>query len=946
LKNHKGLSVNFFLNLNLNKLVFKLKEVLMKKIWIAISLIMALLLLSSLNLNPGLVAQSKDEIDIPYEKHVLPNGLTVILHEDHKAPIVAFNIWYHVGSKNERPGKTGFAHLFEHLMFNGSEHYNDDYFKPLQKVGATDLNGTTNEDRTNYFENVPVSALDLVLWLESDRMGYLKGAIDQAKLDEQRGVVQNELRQYLNEPFGITEELIAKGTFPAGHPYSWTVGGSIEDLEAASLKDVHGWFSTYYGPNNAVVVIAGDIKPKEVLEKVKNYFGSIPASPPIARHSVWIAKRTGEHRQEVQDRVSQARIYKIWNVPQWGTTEADYLDLASRILGQGKNSRLYKRLVYDDQTASMVSAFVDLREIAGLFYIMADAKPGIELSALEKAIDEELTRFLKDGPEPKELERVKTTLVTDFITGVERIGGFGGKSDILARSQTFAGSPDRYKQSLKRVKEATVQNIKDVSNKWLSDGVYVLEVHPYPQLSAENSVVDRTKLPETGTPPTARFPEIQRATLTNGLKIVLAERHNIPYVRMNLLIDAGYASDQFGLPGTASLAMQMLDEGTAKRTSLEISEELALLGAEVNAGSILDLSFVSLGVLREKLDPALEIYADIILNPAFPEADFQRLQKIQLAQIQQEKFSPVGLAIRVLPKLIYGENHAYSNPLTGSGYEATVSKIKREDLIKFHRTWFKPNHSTLLVVGDITMAEVKPRLEKIFKSWPPGEIPAKNIKRVSLRSEPAIYLLDKPDAPQSMVMAGSPAPSSSDPEALAIDLMNFILGGDFVSRINMNIRENKHWSYGAFSVLVDARGQRPFVVVAPVQSDKTKETIQEIQAEIEGVLGKKPITTDEYLNAKSSKVNQLPGFWETMASVESSLMEMVNFKLPDDYFQKYPARVNQLKIEELNKAAGSVLHPESLVWVIVGDRAKIEKSLKELGIGEIYYLDGDGNPIK
>jgi zinc protease len=894
----------------------------------------------------NLTAQTREEINIPYEKHTLPNGLTVILHEDHKAPIVAFNIWYHVGSKNEKQGKTGFAHLFEHLMFNGSEHYNDDFFKPLQKVGATDLNGTTNEDRTNYFENVPVSALDLVLWLESDRMGYLKGALDQAKLDEQRGVVQNELRQYLNEPFGITEELIAKGTFPPGHPYSWTVGGSIEDLDTATVKDIHNWFSTYYGPNNAVVVIAGDINPEEVLEKVKKYFGSIPPSPPVARHSAWVAKRTGEHRQQVQDRVSQSRIYKIWNIPQWGTAEADYLDLASSILGEGKNSRLYKRLVYDEQIASSVSAFLDPREIAGLFYLMADARPGVELSKVEKAINEELARFLKDGPEPKELERVKTTYLTNFIKGIERIGGFGGKSDILARCQTFAGSPDYYKENLKHVREATVQNIKDTVNQWLSDGVYVLEVHPYPQFSAGKTDVDRSKMPEPGTPPLAKFPEIQKSTLSNGLKIILTERHNIPYVRMSLLIDAGYAADQFVLPGTASLAMQMLDEGTAKRSSLEISEELAMLGAELNAGSRLDLSFVSLGVLKDKLDPALDIYSDVILNPSFPEADFQRLQKIQLARIQQEKFSPTGLAVRVLPKLIYGENHAYGNPLTGSGYETTVSKIKREDLVKFHRTWFKPNHSTLLVVGDVTLTEIKPKLEKIFKNWQPGDVPKKNIQKVALRAKPAIYLIDKPDAPQSLVMAGSPAPSSSDPEALAIDLMNFILGGDFVSRINMNLRENKHWSYGAFSVLIDARGQRPFIIVAPVQADKTKETVQEIEGEIEGILSKKPVTQDEYRNAKSSKINQLPGIWETMAAVEDSLVELVNFNLPDDYFQKYPVKINQLKIEELSQAARSVLHPQSLIWVVVGDRAKVEKSLHDLGINDILYIDGDGNLIK
>lgn len=906
----------------------------------------ALLFLSLLVFSNFLPAQTKDVVEIKYEKHVLPNGLTVILHEDHKAPIVAFNVWYHVGSKNEKPGKTGFAHLFEHLMFNGSEHYNDDFFKPLQKIGATDLNGTTNEDRTNYFETVPVSALDLVLWLESDRMGHLKGAIDQAKLDEQRGVVQNELRQYANEPYSVAEELMAKALFPAGHPYSWTVGGSIEDLDRATLQDVHDWFSTYYGPNNAVVVIAGDINPKEVLEKVKKYFGDIPPSPPVARYTAWIAKRTGESRQVVQDRVSQPRLYLAWNIPQWGTVDGNRLDLAAAILGGDKNSRLYKRLVYDEQIASSVSAFADLREIAGIFYIMADVKPGVEISRVEKIIKEELGRFLKEGPQPKELERVRATYLADFLRGIEKVGGFSGKCDLLARAETFTGRPDYYKENLRIIRETSVQDIKEASNRWLADGVYVLEIHPYPQLTTIKTEVDRSRMPEPQAAPSARFPELQTTTLSNGLKVILAERHTIPYVNFALVVDAGYAADQFARPGTASLAMQMLDEGTARRSSLEISEELAMLGASLSTGSGLDYSLVTLGTIKEKLDQALDVYADVILNPSFPEKDFERVKKIQLDRIQQEKFSPISMALRVLPKLVFGENHAYSLPFTGSGYEDTVAKITREDLVKFHQSWFKPNHSTLIVVGDTNLAEIKPRLEKIFASWKPGDIPKKNIKPVPLRQKPALYVIDKPGAPQSMILAALPAPPASDPDRLAIELMNQIFGGDFVSRINMNIRENKHWSYGVFSAYLAARGQGPFIMVAPVQQDKTKETVQELLGEINGLLGQKPITREEYLNTKNSEINKLPGQWETMSAVAGSLVEMVNFNLPEDYYQKYPQKIAQLKIEDLSRAARKVLHPESLIWVVVGDRAKIEKSLHELELGEIVYLDADGQPIK
>src|ERR1700675_662974 len=416
------------------------------------------------------------EIDIPYERFVLDNGLTVIVHEDHKAPIVAINTWYHVGSKNEKPGKTGFAHLFEHLMFGGSEHAPGRYIDGMERIGATDLNGTTNPDRTNYFENVPTSAVDFTLWMESDRMGHLLGALDQKTLDLQRGVVQNEKRQGENQPYGVTRQLLTQNTYPAGHPYSWTTIGEMADLDAASMTDVKDWFKTYYGPSNVVIVIAGDIDAKTAKEKVTKYFGDIHAGPPGAHQEVWIAKISGTHRQIVQDRVPQARIYKVWNIPEYGSADADYLDMVSDVLTVGKTSRLYKRLVYDDQIATDARALVDLNEIAGQFRVQATAQPNQDLTQVENALDEELARFLKDGPTAEELRRVRAQHEANFIRGIERIGGFGGKSDRLAQSQVFEGSPDAYKISLKRIQTATAEDLKSAANRWLSDGVYVLEV--------------------------------------------------------------------------------------------------------------------------------------------------------------------------------------------------------------------------------------------------------------------------------------------------------------------------------------------------------------------------------------------------------------------------------------------------------------------------------------
>jgi zinc protease len=885
------------------------------------------------------------DIDIPYQKFVLKNGLTLIVHEDHKAPIVAFNIWYHVGSKNEKPGKTGFAHLFEHLMFGGSEHHKHRYIEVLEPLGATDLNGTTNNDRTNYFENVPTSALDTTLWLESDRMGYMVGAIDQTTLDLQRGVVQNEKRQDENFPYGITDELITKSTYPAGHPYSWTVIGSMEDLNAASLQDVQEWFKTYYGPSNAVVAVAGDIDAATARAKVEKYFGAIPAGPPIAAHRVWIAKMTGSHREVAQDHVPQARLYKVWNVPQWGSEDADYLNLVGDILSTGKTSRLYKRLVYDDQIATDVAASIDAREIGSQFNVQVTARPGDDLTKVEKAADEELARFLESGPTAHELERAKSNYKADFIRGIERIGGFGGKSDRLATSQVFGGSPDAYKVTLKRVEAATAEDLRAAARRWLSDGVYILEVHPFAKYESAKADVDRSKLPEPGTPPELRLPKLEHASLRNGLKIVLAERHELPIVNFWLTLDAGYAADQFGLPGTAQAASALLTGGTKARTALEINDELALLGAQLNAFSTLDVSVVNLSALKAKLDPSLALYADVILNPAFPQADFERQKKLQLAGIQQEKVTGILMALRVFPGLLYGKGHAYGNALTGSGTEESVAKLTREDLVKFHHTWFHPNSATLIVVGDSTLTELTPRLEKLFADWQRGETPPKNVSRVPLPPKPVVYLLDRPGAQQSDILAGLIAPPKNNPAEIAIEAMNEILGREFGARINMNLREDKHWSYGARSFLLNARGQQPYVVWAPVQTDKTKESIVEVNKELHAIVGQRPPTSEELQRVQKSMTLRVPGSRETVDGVGYSMLDLVQFGLPDDYYQTYAQKILALGTPDVTDAAKTAVNPDNVVWVVVGDRAKIEASIRELGLGELKFLDADGNPL-
>jgi zinc protease len=905
----------------------------------------AALVLSILGLLGGRTLAQSANVDIPYQKFVLDNGLTVIVHEDHKAPIVAINTWYHVGSKNEKPGKTGFAHLFEHLMFGGSEHAPGRYIDAMEKIGATDLNGTTNNDRTNYFENVPTSAVDYTLWMESDRMGFLLGSLDQKTLDLQRGVVQNEKRQGENQPYAVSRQLITQNTYPAGHPYSWTVIGDMADLNAASMDDVKEWFKRYYGPSNVVIVLAGDIDVKTAKEKVEKYFGNISPGPPVEHQEVWVAKMTASHREIVQDRVPQARIYKIWNIPEYGSADGDYLDLVSDVLSVGKTSRFYKRLVYDDQIATNANAFVPLNEIAGQFYVQATAKPGGDLAQVEKELDEELARFLKEGPTAEELARVKVQHEANFIRGIERIGGFGGKSDRLAQSQVFRGSPDAYKISLKRVQEATAEDLKAAANRWLSDGVFILEVQPFPTYKTATTGADRSKAPDTGTPPQLKLPKLQRATLKNGLKVILAERHEVPLVSFWLNVDAGYAADQFASPGTASMTAALLNGGTKTRTALQISDEQALLGAQLNAYANLDLSVVQLSALKSKLDPSLDLFADIILNPVFPEPDFKRQQNQQRAAIQREQVTPIQMGLRVFPGLLYGPGHAYGNPLTGSGTLASVDKMTREDLVKFHETWFKPNHATIVITGDTSLSEVTPKLEKLFASWKPGQTPEKNVKNVQMPSKSVVYLLDKPGALQSFIFVGNIAPPTANPSEIAIQAMNDGLGGTFFSRINSNLREDKHWSYGTRTLLWGARAQRPWLTFAPVQTDKTKESLGELNKELREIIGDRPLTQAELTAIQDSETLSLPGSRETQDEVGASINDLVQYGLPDDYYETIAGKIRALKTTDLASAAKTIVHPDNLIWVVVGDRSKIEVGVKELNLGELKFLGPDGKPI-
>ncbi len=883
--------------------------------------------------------------EIKYEKFTLPNGLRVIVHEDRKIPVVAVNIWYHVGSKDERPGKTGFAHLFEHLMFNGTENYNNEYFSPFQQVGATDMNGTTNNDRTNYFENVPTPALDLALWMESDRMGHLLGVVNEEKLDEQRGVVQNEKRQGENQPYGRVFLQASKSTFPVGHPYSWTTIGSLEDLNAATLEDVQNWFKTYYGPNNAVLSLAGDINTDEAKEIVTKYFGDIPPGPSPIKKKKWIAKRSGEKREIMYDRVPNTRIYKVWNTPEIGSPEHTHFELMASLLTGGKNSSLYQELVYKRQLATSVSAFYYDRELAGQFWIAVDLANGQSLAELEAALDDTLSEFIKRGPNAKRLKNTKTSIRASWIKGLQRIGGFGGKSDLLAYSEVYSGDPGAYLKFINDMMEITNKDIKTTASAWLTDGAYVLTVVPEENRTfSTESLVDRTQLPFPTDFPVLDLPKIQRAKLSNGLDVVLAERHDVPMVNLSFQIKSGHATDPKEQPGLASFTMSMLTEGTGSYDALELSDRLEELGTDLYTNTGLDVSSVNISSLKSNFVDSLKIMYEVITEPTFDQTEIERKKVRWLAAIDQSLSTPNGIVSNLIPEILYGDNHPYAKPFSGNGTRESIQWMSREDLMNYKQRFIAPSNASLIVVGNTTLDEVVPMLESQFGKLAENKMlkgVQLNYKVVNQSDIRRVYLVDKPGAVQSLIVAGQLMPAIGSSDEIDIDLMNRVIGGSFTSRLNMNLREDKSWSYGVRARLSQYKGPRPMLVYAPVQTDKTIPSIQEIIREYDEYLSSNP-AKDEELEAIVKDLSLgLIGDYETFGALMSGLSGIVSQGRDDNYIDTLPTKYRSMTIEDINSAAKRYLDPSVWTWVIVGDLSKIEEGIEELNLGKIEVITLD-----
>jgi predicted Zn-dependent peptidase len=907
------------------------------------------------------VSQLVKQVEIPYSTFTLKNGLRVVVHEDRKAPIVGISVWYHVGSKDEPAGRTGFAHLFEHLMFGDSQHSDTSWFGPMQAMGATDLNGTTNYDRTNYFETVPKAALERALFLESDRMGHLLPAVTQAKLDIQRGVVQNEKRGDDNEPGGLLQYAIQQTLYPATNPYHHTVIGSMDDLDHASLEVVKDWFRTHYGPNNAVLVLAGDISEAEAKPLVEKYFGDIPAGPKSTPAAAAVPTLKAKVTSTFHDEVANTTLYRMWAVPGVTARDTAALDMAAKILGGLASSRLDNQLVREKKTAVGVSAYLQPHERVGEFTVEATVKPGVDPALIGRQLDAVIAEMVAKGPTAEELQRAKTQDIAGTIRGLESVGGFGGKAVTLARGAVFANDPGFYKKELEEEAALTPADVKAAAKKWLSRPVFAFTLAPgkrdpyqesklakdsagagagahvtaAPKSAAASTSggVDRSQLPPVGQIADLDFPTVEHAKLSNGIPILFAQRAGVPVVRVALDFDAGNAADPKSALGTQAFMLGMLDEGTDKYNSTEIAKAKENLGATISAAPSMDRSGVYLQALTPNLPQSLDLMADVVRHPAFAPAEVDRVRNQQLASIAEEAKQPVGLALRTLPPIIYGKGHPYGVPFTGSGDPAAVAKLTPADLNAFHDAWLRPDNATIFVVGDTTLAQIMPLLEKSFGDWrATGPKPAKDFDTSIAPQVGRIMLFDRPNTPTSLIFAGQILPVKGTDDLTALLEANDVLGGSFLSRLNSDLRETKHWSYGVAGFVSRVQHRVPYLIYAPVQTDKTGASIAAMRDDISAFLNGKGVTPEEMSRTIDGAVRELPGQFENADAVMGGMEANVLYHRPDNYYETLASRYRSLTAASMDAAAKAAIDPAKLTWVVVGDAAKVKPQLETLGI--------------
>ena len=908
----------------------------------------------------ALVAQVK----IPYQEFKLANGLTVLVHEDRKAPIVNVTVWYNVGSKDEPKGKTGFAHLFEHLMFNGSENAPNDYFQYLAEMGATDYNGTTWFDRTNYFQTVPRPALDRALWLESDRMGYLLGAVTQQKLDNQRGVVQNEKRQGDNEPGGLVFYDVLGTLFPDGHPYQHEAIGSMADLDSASMTDVKAWFTENYGPNNATLVLAGDISAAEARPLVEKYFGAIARGPVNDPAKADVPTLAAPVRKTFKDQVAATSITRYWAVE--GITGADRiaLDVGASILGGLASSRLDKELVREEQLAVSVSAGNSAFHRIGILQVEATAKDGVDLAVLEKRLDEVVNRMITEGPTEDEVRRAVTSTLARTIRGLEQVGGFSGKAQTLAEGDVLADDPAFYAREFDALATLTPAQVKAAMGRWMTRPAMTVVLEPGPRDAAyeeaastktEGNASERDRAAETiavsvarPAPPIASvakldFPDVQRATLANGMKLTYAQRNAVPATYVTMSFNAGGAADPVNLQGLQSLTMGLFSEGTASLSSQEIAEARERLGVTISAGGSADRSSFTLSALSSNLAPSLDLFRQVIREPAFNQADIDRVKSQTLTGIRAQMRSPQGIAGRAIGTELFGP----AAPYGGVATIESVSAISRDNLLAFKDSWIRPDNGEVFVISDRPMGEIVAALNTSFGNWTAPAAPKGKKDFASLAASAPkgnrVVLINRPNSPQSFILGAQRTDlDARDPAWVDFTNANNAIGGSFLARLNMNLRETKGWSYGVRGAPQAYENAVVYAISGGVQADRTGDSLAEMIKETREFLTVKGVTEEELTRNVAAEIGELPGSFETSPAVLGAMQTNALYGRPDNYYETLVARYSGQTRESLDAAARSALDVDDFVWVVVGDAAQVAPQLEALGLPvEVRQMAGE-----
>jgi zinc protease len=903
---------------------------------------------------------------IKYVKYELPNGLTVITHEDHRLPLVAIDLWYHVGPLNERPGRTGFAHLFEHMMFEGSEHVGEKaHIRIVQSAGATDVNGTTYFDRTNYFETMPSNQLELALWLESDRMGFLIEGLNRDLLINQKDVVRNERRQGEGRPYYVAQEEMFHLLFPKDHPYYGVVMGSHADIESARIADVRDFHQQYYTPNNASIAVAGDFDPVKLKELLMKYFGPIPKGPPVPPVTTVTPPIAGQKRATVTDTVQLPQLRVAWLTPAAYTPDAYSVDAAAFALGGAKASRLDETLVIKAQTAQNVTCYTDDLKLTGITACTLTAKPGVKLEDLEATFWTELAKLQKDGPTADEVASAKALSLTDKISGLQRLGGFGGIADTLDSYNQYTGDPGFLPKDVAMTEAVTVASTKAAALKYLTKdsavvvycvpGKKVLDdvprspadtdanvklVNPYTP-DFESSQEWRKNVPAAGPASEIHLPAPQEFTLENGLKVLLAENHALPVLSAEVVSRAGSENDPETKSGLASLTAEIMSDGTQSRDLAKLATDEERIGTHIGTGAEMESNTVSMEMLSSYTSDGMNLLADVVEHPGFRSDDVDRRRKQRLVNIARETDNVQSMAARVGPRLVYGDE-PYGKNSTGTA--ESVGSVTSGDINAFYASHFGPKDSALIFSGDVTRAQAESLARQYFGKWTgKTELP------VAPPAPPApqpthVVIVDKPGAPQTALEAYGLGVPANSPDDEALTVLNYTLGGSFGSRINMNLREVHGYTYGARSGFTEFADGGMFEAGGLVRTDVTAAAAKEMMKELRD-FPSRPSTAEELAAAKEASIRSLPGRFETTAAVAGAIDSIFLYNRPLDYFAKLPAKYEALTQADIARVAQQYLHPDQLVIVMAGDRAKIEPALKDAGLGPVEVRDIKGKLV-